>query len=517
MRKVTTVRIPKHSFNRRLLSSGAQALENQAPETCPKSVAYWLLGMSGLVATMVTIGGVTRLTRSGLSMTDWRLQGSLPPMNLAEWQKEFDRYKQFPEWQQRQKMTLDEFKFIFFWEYGHRMFGRLIGVAFVVPCSYFLARRMIPRSMYPRLALLFGLGGGQGLVGWWMVKSGLEGAELDERKRLQKEIRVSPYRLTTHLAVAFTTYTSLLWTAFGILNPAHTARSVAASLSTDCLQYARRLRGMAGVTGALVATTVVSGAFVAGNDAGRAYNTFPLMQDRWVPPSEDLFELTPTWRNFFETTALVQFDHRVLAMSTLAAIAGTVGYARMGPGSKHWKRLPIYTRGAAYSVVAMGVGQVALGISTLLLYVPVPLAAAHQAGSMVLLTLVTGLAHSLSFSKYSPSATVTKAIRTTTINGGKGAGTGTTPTQVSGASGGASGLFNPGFAGSVTASYVRPFATPLTASATPVLPTTAAPGRMQQKLYHSHTVGAVTREGIRFGKQVPKNIMSDTAIDRYKR
>lgn len=131
-----------------------------------KVIAYWLLGTGGLVAAMVTIGGITRLTRSGLSMTDWKLQGSLPPMNQADWEKEFERYKQFPEWQQRQRMTLEEFKFIYFWEYGHRMFGRFLGVAFTVPLVYFSARGMIPRKLYPRLGLLFGLGGTQGLIGW---------------------------------------------------------------------------------------------------------------------------------------------------------------------------------------------------------------------------------------------------------------------------------------------------------------------------------------------------------------
>ena len=131
-----------------------------------KAVAYWLLGMGGLVAGMVTIGGITRLTRSGLSMTDWKLQGSLPPMTKEDWEKEFERYKQFPEWQQRQRMTIEEFKFIYFWEYGHRMFGRFLGVAFTVPLVYFSACGMIPRTLYPRLGLLFGLGGTQGLVGW---------------------------------------------------------------------------------------------------------------------------------------------------------------------------------------------------------------------------------------------------------------------------------------------------------------------------------------------------------------
>jgi cytochrome c oxidase assembly protein subunit 15 len=258
--------------------------------------------------------------------------------------------------------------------------------------------------MYPRIALLLGLGGGQGLVGWWMVRSGLQGGSVDEMKRLQREIRVSPYRLATHLSVAFITYTTLIWTALSILNPAPMQSAVARTLSSGALQYARRLRGMAGLTGALVATTVLSGAFVAGNDAGNAYNSFPLMNDRWVPPAEELWEVAPAWRNFFESTAMVQFDHRVLAMTTLAAVASTLGFARFGAAGSHWKVLPGYCRIAAYSVGAMAVAQVTLGITTLLLYVPVPLAAAHQAGSLVLLTLVTGFAHSLSFSKYAPAS-----------------------------------------------------------------------------------------------------------------
>eukprot|EP01031_Cornospumella_fuschlensis_P034890 gene34890-42251_t len=157
---------------------------------------------------MVSVGGITRLTRSGLSMTDWSLQGKLPPLNEEEWLAEFERYKQFPEWQQRRSMTLSEFKFIFFWEYAHRMLGRGIGVAFALPALYFVARGHVPKHLHRRLLLLLGLGGGQGLVGWWMVRSGLE---VDPAQR--KEIRVSPYRLAAHLALAFTTYTTLLWTA----------------------------------------------------------------------------------------------------------------------------------------------------------------------------------------------------------------------------------------------------------------------------------------------------------------
>ena len=178
-----------------------------------KSLSTWMFCLSGLVAGMVTVGGITRLTRSGLSMTDWKLQGSLPPLTLDQWSKEFERYKTFPEWKQRQNMTLDEFKFIYFWEYGHRMMGRFIGLAFVGPFAYFSYKKMIPRSLYPRLGLLFSLGATQGLIGWWMVKSGLN---LDPNQR--KEIRVSPYRLATHLSFAFTTYVLLLWTGLNIYN-----------------------------------------------------------------------------------------------------------------------------------------------------------------------------------------------------------------------------------------------------------------------------------------------------------
>ena len=174
-------------------------------------ISNWIFCLSGLVAGMVTVGGITRLTRSGLSMTDWKLQGSLPPVTSEQWNTEFERYKTFPEWQQRQSMTIDEFKFIYFWEYGHRMMGRFIGLAFVGPFLYFSYKKMIPRSLYPRLGILFTLGGTQGLVGWWMVKSGLN---VDPSQK--KEIRVSPYRLATHLGLAFTTYTLLLWTGIHI-------------------------------------------------------------------------------------------------------------------------------------------------------------------------------------------------------------------------------------------------------------------------------------------------------------
>jgi cytochrome c oxidase assembly protein subunit 15 len=376
------------------------SLHNVPKEATPKQIGYWLLGMSGLVAGMVTVGGITRLTRSGLSMTDWKLQGTLPPMNYDEWMIEFDRYKQFPEWQQRKNMTLDEFKFIFFWEYGHRMMGRMLGVAFTGPLIYFAARGMIPRHLYPRMALLFGLGGSQGLIGWWMVKSGLGKDVLEGNK----EIRVSPYRLATHLSMAFTTYGTLLWTALEILKPTpQTLEGVmtkggAAGLSPTLLKAVKKVRGMSAVNLGLVAATALSGAYVAGNDAGRAYNTFPKMGDEWIP--EGMYTLEPVWRNFVENTAAVQFDHRVLALTTLGSITSMFVTAKSAASGVVWKQiLPRYTQLAMHSAAGMVLVQVGLGISTLLLYVPTHLAATHQFGSLVLLTFSTATLHSLKFVK----------------------------------------------------------------------------------------------------------------------
>lgn len=346
-----------------------------------------------MVAGMVTIGGVTRLTRSGLSMTDWKLHGSLPPMSQAEWEKEFERYKLFPEWQQRKSMSLSEFKYIYFWEYGHRMMGRAVGVAFTLPGLYFAARGMIPRSLYPRLGLLFTLGGGQGLIGWWMVKSGL-----DMNPEQKKEIRVSPYRLATHLSMAFTTYGLLLWTGLQLLQPAEMMKQIAATLPKEVMTAAKSSRRFAIHNGALIALTVLSGAYVAGNDAGHAFNTFPKMGDDWIP--QEILDMTPMWRNFFENIATVQFDHRILALSTVTAIGLMYRQALTAINGSYFKALPPLARLAYHAVAGMSVAQVGLGISTLLLYVPIPLAAVHQFGSLTLLSLVTVLVHSLNFSRY---------------------------------------------------------------------------------------------------------------------
>ena len=357
------------------------------------AVGYWLLGCGGLVAGMVSVGGLTRLTRSGLSMTDWKIQGGLPPMTADEWQREFERYKRFPEWQQRQSMTVEDFKFIYFWEYGHRMLGRVVGVAFGVPLAYFWSRGRLTPWLKPRLLGLLGLGGTQGLVGWWMVRSGLDTALLPERQR--QDVRVSPYRLATHLSLAFTSYTGLVWCGLEVLKPA-------AAIQVGALgrAHAARLAPLAIGAAALTFTTALSGAFVAGNDAGCAYNTWPYMIDdrdiggdaTFAPPWRDLVELEPKWRNLFENTAATQFDHRSLAYATSAAVA-TLGAAALAGGPV--RALPAHARYFLGAGAVALVGQVSLGVATLLCYVPVPLAAAHQAGSLVLLTTMLGTSHAL--------------------------------------------------------------------------------------------------------------------------
>jgi cytochrome c oxidase assembly protein subunit 15 len=215
----------------------------------------WILGTAGAVVGMIHVGGVTRLTKSGLSMTDWSPLGSLPPITQAEWEEEFERYKTFPEWQQRKRMDLSEFKFIYGWEYGHRMLGRAVGLIFCMPWMYFTARGKIPKGYQKRMVGLLAMGGTQGLVG------------CDEKH----EIRVKPVRLATHLTMAVATYSALLWTGFDILGLPHkkTIADEAAKLSKEALKHAKRLRMGSMYLTALTGVTIISGALVAGNDAGK--------------------------------------------------------------------------------------------------------------------------------------------------------------------------------------------------------------------------------------------------------
>jgi len=333
-----------------------------------------------------------------------KLQGSLPPTNPAEWEAEFDRYKTFPEWKQRQSMEIEEFKSIYFWEYSHRMLGRSVGVMFLLPFAFFSARKMIPRRLYGRLGMLFSLGGLQGAIGWWMVKSGLNNNDLQHRIEKNQEIRVSAYRLATHLSMAFVTYGLLLWTGMDTVNPMKLKEYVqekAASLTKEQVKKFVRVRQLALAQGGLVLATAISGAFVAGNDAGRAYNTFPKMGDGWLPPLDTLTELTPVYRNLFENTATVQMDHRLLALSTFTSIWALYLPLKLSKSNLlNLKAFPRLTQVSLTALTHASLLQVGLGVATLLNYVPLGLAVAHQAGSVLVLTCSTIFIHSLKFIKY---------------------------------------------------------------------------------------------------------------------
>lgn len=332
-----------------------------------KAISNWLFACSGLVFGMVVIGGLTRLTKSGLSMVDWKPAGSLPPLSLEAWQAEFDKYKQFPEYQRRRDMTLNDFKYIFFWEWGHRMLGRTIGLAFGVPLLVFGARGAFKGqlALTRRLGLLFAMGGSQGLIGWWMVKSGLSEPER------HKQVRVSPYRLATHLISAFAIYALLFTTALQQRQLAGVALAAAPPA----------LRKAAIATATIVGLTAFSGAFVAGNQAGYVYNEFPFMGGRIIP--QDIVDpyLEPKWRNFFENSPLVQFDHRVLGMSSLGASTALWLFSRRYP------QLSRASRMASNALLVTASAQVTLGITTLVYHVPVALASMHQAGALTLLSV----------------------------------------------------------------------------------------------------------------------------------
>ena len=323
-----------------------------------RAVACWLLALAGLVLAMVVLGGITRLNHAGLSMVDWRpLVGVLPPFGEDAWQALFADYKRFPEYQAINRgMTLDGFKEIFWLEYAHRLLGRIVGIAFALPFLWFLIRRAFDRPLALRVLAIGVLGGLQGLLGWYMVKSGL----VDRPD-------VSPYRLAAHLGLAVVIYGCLVWVALGLLM----------SGAVERVRQAGRWRAALWAATALVLLTILSGAFVAGNDAGLAYNTFPLMAGAMVPP--DIFLIEPLWRNFFENVPLVQLDHRLLAILTsFVVVAIWVAALRWPPTAP--------ARVALHAATASVLGQFVLGIATLLTFVPVPLGAAHQIGAMAVFT-----------------------------------------------------------------------------------------------------------------------------------
>lgn len=327
-------------------------------------VARWLLICCALVFAMVVLGGVTRLTGSGLSMTDWRpVTGWLPPLSDAAWEAAFDGYRQSPEFEKKNShMDVHAFKQIFWLEYLHRLLGRLIGIAFLLPFAWFVVRGYIAKHEWPKYALMFVLGGLQGALGWYMVQSGL----VDNPA-------VSQYRLTAHLVAAFAIYGFMFWVALSIIYP-----------PTSTSPHPRYGRTLALTV--LIGVTIVSGGFVAGLKAGKLYNTFPMMGEHWIPPGA--LALEPLWLNVFENAATVQFDHRVLAITTFLLIVAWWWSLRDAG-------LPRRLGKARNALLHTAVLQVALGITTLLLVVPIPLATAHQAVAMLLFTVALYLCHGL--------------------------------------------------------------------------------------------------------------------------
>jgi cytochrome c oxidase assembly protein subunit 15 len=319
-----------------------------------RAVGWWLLGIAFLVAAMVTLGGLTRLTGSGLSITEWKpISGVIPPLTEQAWQAEFANYQKIPQyWRENRGMTLAQFKGIYWWEWAHRLLGRLVGAAFLLPFIGFAVMGAIPRREWPRMILLFALGGLQGAVGWWMVQSGLE-----------TRVSVSQYRLAIHLGVAVILLGALLWTGLDYLR---NSRPSLHGINTS-------LRTMAFALVCLVYVQILLGAIVAGLHAGLIYNTWPSMNGRFLP--EDAFVLHLWWRNFFENPGLAQFDHRLVAYIVAAASAIFWFMARRRVASSG-------VRTSSNALMAVVIIQIALGVATLLALAPIALAGLHQAAAV---------------------------------------------------------------------------------------------------------------------------------------
>ena len=327
-----------------------------------RPVAVWLFVVAALVLAMVVVGGATRLTVSGLSITQWKpISGVLPPMNATDWSQEFARYKAIPQYAQLNKgMSLEAFKGIYWWEWTHRLLGRLLAVAFAAPFAWFLIRRELPRRLIWRCAVLFVLGGVQGLVGWWMVKSGLA-----------DRVLVAPERLMIHLGLAFALLAGLAWTALDAW--AGTPRATVPS------PWSRWALGLMG----LIYLQILLGALVAGNDAGLVYNDWPLMNGALFPKD---YAGPGLWTTLAHSQAAVQFNHRIMAYLVLAATLVAVTMA--------WRSR--YLPGMAKLLAAiLGGGvvvQALLGIGTLMMHVPIGMAMAHQVMAAILLSAATAFA-----------------------------------------------------------------------------------------------------------------------------
>jgi cytochrome c oxidase assembly protein subunit 15 len=322
-------------------------------------VVIWLLVVCLTIFAMVVVGGVTRLTHSGLSMVEWQpILGTIPPLNQQEWQATFDIYKQYPEYQKiNLGMTLAEFKSIFYWEYGHRVLGRLIGLIFVVPFVIFYLQKRFDPDMKVKMTFAFVLGGMQGLMGWYMVKSGL----VDQP-------RVSHYRLAAHLGFAMFLLAYLFWVVLGIM-----------SRHLPAMQKAIRSETLTRLAWLLMVVLIVQimyGAFTAGLKAGFGYNTFPLMNEQWIADAVGM--MSPIWLNFFESNATVQFLHRWLGIVTTLLAIGIWIYGMS-------KQLLTSQRWGLHVLLVVVLIQFGLGVGTLIYTVPISLASLHQAGACLLL------------------------------------------------------------------------------------------------------------------------------------
>ncbi len=335
-----------------------QAVFDQASRD--RAVRWWLLAVAALIAIMVLVGGATRLTESGLSITEWKpVTGALPPLSDTQWTQAFEGYKAIPQYRELNAgMSLSEFKSIFWWEWSHRLLGRVIGIAYLLPFLWFLWRGAFSGELKRRLWAIFALGGLQGVVGWWMVASGLS-----------VRVEVSHYRLATHLVLALLIFAAIVWT----LRRWADRPSSAVSL---------RLKATSVVLLVLTFVQLYLGALVAGLRAGRVYNTWPDIDGGFIPSAARLFFDQPWWRNLFDNTLTVQFEHRMTAYALFAlAVFHAVDAIRSRADGA-------VIRGAVWLVAAITL-QATLGILTLLNQVPIDLALTHQAVAIAVLTLAT--------------------------------------------------------------------------------------------------------------------------------
>ncbi|MEL7491117.1 MAG: COX15/CtaA family protein [Pseudomonadota bacterium] len=338
-----------------------RAINAARPASGARAISIWLFAMCALVALMVTVGGATRLTDSGLSITEWKpVTGAIPPLSAEVWEAEFEKYKQIPEYQiVNQGMSLSEFKVIYWWEWGHRFLGRLIGVAFIIPLLVFVSRGWVTGALRWKLFALFVLGGAQGALGWYMVKSGLS-----------ERVDVSQYRLAAHLGLAVFLFAALFWTALDVRRGPG-VRAPLTGLGLGALALA-----------AGVYLQILLGAFVAGLRAGQTYTDWPLMDGRFFP--EAYFEGKPAFAAAFETIAAVQFNHRIGAY---ALALGGVFFFLAARGTQAEK--------GARIVVAAILAQMALGVSTLMAATPIGLGLLHQLGALAVLSAALYTAHGL--------------------------------------------------------------------------------------------------------------------------